>query len=158
MAEASADAPSAQAHHGPATVADVMRPALTTVDQQDHAAAAAYLMRHAGRTALVVLDGHETNQPIGLITEADIMHTVADGKDVNEVRIRDLMTRSPTVITATTGVRDAAETMLAGHFRHLPVVQRHRPRRDRQHRGHLPRAARPAHGMSGRMATAGRRR
>ena len=122
MAEASADAPSAQAHHHPATVADVMRPPLTTVNQQDHAAAAAYLMRHAGRTALVVVDGQETNQPIGLITEADIMDTVADGKDVNEVRIRDLMTTRPTVITATTGVREAAETMLAGHFRHLPVV------------------------------------
>jgi CBS domain-containing protein len=122
MAEASPDAPSAQAHHSPSTVADVMRPALTTVDQQDHAAAAAYLMKHAGRTALVVLDGQGTNQPIGLITEADIMHTVADGKDVNDVRIRDLMTKNPTTIAATTGIRDAAETMLAGHFRHLPVV------------------------------------
>lgn len=122
MAEASADTPSAQKHDGPATVADVMRPALTTVDQMDHAAAAAYLMRHAGKTALVVLDGQGTNRPIGLITEADIVHTVADGKDVNEVRIRDLMTTNPTVITAATSVRDAAETMLAGDFRHLPVV------------------------------------
>jgi CBS domain-containing protein len=122
MAEASADTPSAQAPPTPATVADVMRPALTTVDQTDHVAAAAYLMRHAGRTSLVVVDGQESNRPIGLITEADIVHTVADGKDVNEVRIRDLMTRSPTTIAATTGIRDAAEAMLAGHFRHLPVV------------------------------------
>ncbi|HYB85226.1 MAG TPA: CBS domain-containing protein [Streptosporangiaceae bacterium] len=122
MAEASADTPSAQARQIPATVADVMRPALTTVDVSDHVAAAAYLMRHAGRTSLVVLDGQETNRPIGLITEADIVHTVADGKDVNEVRIRDLMTKSPKTIAATTSVRDAAETMLAGHFRHLPVV------------------------------------
>jgi CBS domain-containing protein len=122
MAETSADTPSAQARHIPATVADVIRPALTTVDQTDHVAAAAYLMRHAGKTALVVLDGTDTNQPIGLITEADIVHTVADGKDVNEVRIRDLMTRSPTTIPATMSIRDAAETMLGGHFRHLPVV------------------------------------
>ena len=121
MAEASADTPSAQEHHAPATVADVMRPALTTVDQNDHAAAAAYLMKHAGKTALVVLDG-PANRPIGLITEADIVHTVADGKDVNEVRIRDLMTKSPRVIAATTSIRDAAETMLGGRFRHLPVV------------------------------------
>ena len=122
MAETSAQQPPGRQHRHPATVGDVMRPPLTTVDQNDHVAAAAYLMRHAGATALVVLDGRETNRPIGLITEADIVHTVADGKNVNEVRIRDLMTTAPTVVTPTTTIRDAAETMLAGHFRHLPVV------------------------------------
>jgi len=105
-----------------ATVADVMRPALTTVDQNDHVAAAAYLMKHAGTTALVVLDGHETNRPVGLVTEADIVHAVADGKDVNEVRIHDLMTHGPTVVDGATSVRDAANLMLKDHFRHLPVV------------------------------------
>jgi CBS domain-containing protein len=119
MAGNSAREPSAQ--KAPATVADVMERPLTTVDVNDHVAAAAYLMRHAGATALVVLDG-ETSRPIGIITEADIVHTVADGKDVNEVRIHDLMTTSPTVIKATTSVRDAAEMMVTGHFRHLPVV------------------------------------
>ena len=119
MAGNSAREPSAQ--EASATVADVMERPLTMVDLNDHVAAAAYLMRHAGATALVVVDG-ETNRPLGIITEADIVHTVADGKDVNEVRIRDLMTTSPTVIKATTSVRDAAEMMVAGHFRHLPVI------------------------------------
>ena len=113
---------SSQVPPAPATVANVMRPPLTTVEQAAHVAAAAYLMRHAGATALVVLDGHETSRPIGIITEADIVHTVADGKDPNEVRIHELMTPSPTVIKAGTSVRDAAETMVEGHFRHLPVV------------------------------------
>jgi CBS domain-containing protein len=106
----------------PATVADVMRPALTTVDPNDHVAAAAYLMKHAGTSALVVLDGHETNRPVGLVTEADIVDAVADGKDVNEVRIHDLMTNAPTVVDGAESIRDAANTMLKGHFRHLPVV------------------------------------
>ena len=122
MAGTDAHESSAQPHRDPATVADVMQPPLTTVEQNDHVAAAAYLMRHAGATALVVLDGQETNRPVGLITEADIVHTVADGKDVNEVRIQDLMTTKPTVIKATTSISDAARTMMAGHFRHLPVV------------------------------------
>jgi CBS domain-containing protein len=112
----------AHSQRPPSTVADVMRPPLTTVDQNDHVAAAAYLMRHGGATALVVLDGRESNRPIGLITEADIVHTVADGKDVNDVRIRDLMTTSPVVVSAMTSIRDAANTMVAGRFRHLPVV------------------------------------
>jgi CBS domain-containing protein len=122
MTENSARQPAGPPPPAPSTVADVMRPAATTVDQNDHVAAGAYLMRHAGATALVVLDSAHSNQPIGLITDADIVQSVADRKDVNEARIRDLMTTNPTVITAATSVRDAAETMVAGRFRHLPVV------------------------------------
>jgi CBS domain-containing protein len=105
----------------PATAADLMRLPLTTVEQQDHVAAAAYLMKHAGTTALMVLDPW-TGQPAGIITEADIAHAVADGKDVNSTRIYEVMTTRPTVINTTTSVRDAAKVMTSGHFRHLPVV------------------------------------
>lgn len=120
MTEASAQETSLR--RPPANVADVMRPAVTTVEQHGHLAAAAYLMRRAGATALVVMEGAASKRPIGLITEADIVHAVADGQDVNDVRIHDVMTRSPKVIKATTKIREAAESMMAGHFRHLPVV------------------------------------
>jgi CBS domain-containing protein len=113
---------SEQAHTAaPATAAAIMRAPLTTVEPNDHVAAAAYLMKHAGATALTVLDAR-TGQPAGIITEADIAHAVADGKDVNSTRINVLMTTRPTLITATTSVRDAAKVMISGHFRHLPVV------------------------------------
>jgi len=118
MTEASAQQPS----HIPPTAAAVMKPALSTVEPEDHAAAAAYLMRHAKATALVVVDDERAKRPLGLITEADIVRAVADKKDLEQIRIRDLMTRDPTVITADTSVREAAESMLVGHFRHLPVV------------------------------------
>ena len=104
-----------------ATIADLMRPPPTTIEPADHAAAAAYLMKHAGTTALVVLDA-KTGQPVGIITEADITHAVADGKDPNEVRIHDLMTADPTIINTTASIRDAAIIMTRGHFRHLPVT------------------------------------
>ena len=74
------------------TVADVMQIPPTTVDRNDHAAAAAYLMKPAAATVLMVLDT-QTDQPVGIITEADIAHAVADEKDVNRVRINNLMTR-----------------------------------------------------------------
>jgi len=105
----------------PATAGDIMRPPLTTVVQQDHVAAAAYLMKHAGATALMVLNA-QTGQPVGIITDADIARAVGDGKDVNSVRISELMTTRPTVINTTTSVRDAAKVMVSSHFRHLPVV------------------------------------
>ena len=81
MTEASAQRPSSRA---PATAADIMRPALTTVEGQAHLAAAAYLMKHAGATALVVVDDEQAKHPIGLITDADIAEAVADGRDVNQ--------------------------------------------------------------------------
>ena len=104
-----------------ATAGDVMRPPPPTVEQQAHVGAAAYLMKHAGTTALMVLDS-EAGQPTGIITEADITRAVADGKDVNSVRIHELMTARPTVIRTTTSVLDAAKLMTSGHFRHLPVI------------------------------------
>src|SRR5260370_40625794 len=106
----------------PATAADVMRPAPATIEPRDHVAAAAYLMKHAGVTALVVVDDDQAEQPVGIITEAAIARAVADGKDVNDVRIRALVTTHPAVINAGTSIRDAARSMVTGHFRHLPVA------------------------------------
>ena len=103
-----------------ATVADVMRPPVTTVNQHDHVAAAAYLMKHAGTTALLVLDA-QTGKPAGIITETDIAHAIADGKNVNDVRVDAVMTTRPAVLTMTS-VRDAAKIMTTGHFRHVPVA------------------------------------
>ncbi len=117
-AAASASSPPVSA---PATVADIMRPPITAVTPNDHVAAAAYLMRRAGATALVILHG-QTSQPIGLITEADIVQLVADGRDADEVRIHDLMARQLSLIEAAASIRDAANTMITGHFRHLPVI------------------------------------
>src|SRR5215470_13113563 len=72
MADASAQHPAPS----PATVADIMHPPVTTVNQNDHVAAAAYLMERAGGTALIITQG-QTGEPIGIITDADISHAVA---------------------------------------------------------------------------------
>jgi CBS domain-containing protein len=116
-----ADAPAEHPAKPPATVADVMQPPVTSVEQNDHVAAAAYLMKRANATALIVTQA-QTGQPIGIITDADVSHSVADGKNPNDVRIYQLMTANPTVVSATTSIRDAAEVMTSRRFRHLPVV------------------------------------
>ena len=51
---------------------------MTTVERNDHVAAAAYLMRRKSVTALVLVDA-QTNRPIGLITEADLVQLMAEG-------------------------------------------------------------------------------
>jgi CBS domain-containing protein len=117
MAEASAQ-DSAPSH---VTVMDVMQPPVTAVDQNDHVAAAAYLMKRANASALIVTQA-KTGQPVGIITDADVSRAVADGKNPNDVRIFELMTASPTVVSTTTSIREAAEVMTSRRFRHLPVI------------------------------------
>ena len=98
-----------------------MHPPVTTVDQNDHLAAAAYLMKRADGTALIVTQG-QTGEPIGIITDADVSRAVADGKNPNDIRIFQAMTARPTVVNAATSIRDAANVMTSRRFRHLPVV------------------------------------
>ena len=103
-----------------ATVADLIRPPLTTVNRHDHVAAAAYLMKHAGATTLLVTDA-QTGRPTGIITQADIARAIADGKDTNDTWVDAVMTTRP-AITTTTSIRDAATIMTTRHCRHLPVA------------------------------------
>ena len=107
-------------HPPPTTVADVTRPPVTAIGQHDHVAAAAYLMKHAGTTALLVLDA-QASEPVGIITAADVARAIADGKDVNDAWVDAAMTTRP-ALTTTTSIRDAAKIMTTRHFRHLPVA------------------------------------
>ena len=94
MTDAPAQLPSARPPRTPAAVRDVMRPTAPTAEPNDHAAAAAYLMKHVGATALVVVDP-VTGQPASIITETGITHAVANGENLDEARIHDLMTTRP---------------------------------------------------------------
>jgi CBS domain-containing protein len=101
------------------TVADVMRPAVTTVEPGAHLAGAAYLMKHSGDNALVVT---ANERPVAMVTDTDISQAVADGRNLEEVRISDLPRREPIVVTPDTDVLTATRTMLLHRVHHLPVV------------------------------------
>jgi CBS domain-containing protein len=107
----------------PATVADVMRPATTTVTESDHVAAATYLMHRRRTTSLVVTDSR-AGRPVGVVTAADIARAVADGRDINEIRIHEVLATRPAAIPipAATPVLDAAETMFNAGYQQLPVA------------------------------------
>src|SRR3984957_991113 len=53
------------------------------VSQNDHVAAAAYLMEHAGATALLVVDCQWPGRPVGIVTKAGIAQAAAAGEDLN---------------------------------------------------------------------------
>jgi CBS domain-containing protein len=102
------------------TVADVMRPAATTVETDGHLASAAYLMQHANQSALVVIDA--AGRPAAIITESDLLRAVARGADTEHSRIGDWMNRNPQTVRPDTVVTEAAQIMFDSAERHLPVV------------------------------------
>ncbi len=82
-------------------------------------ARAAELMWRQQTGSVVIVEGGEI---VGIVTERDILRTVATGKDVSTVVVGDIMTHEVIATTSDTSVRDAARTMAQHWIRHLPVI------------------------------------
>jgi CBS domain-containing protein len=112
------------AGHDPLTIGQVMRPPATTVETRAHAAAAAYLMKRSHDSALVVVSNDSIRSPLGIITDADVSQAVADGRDLEQVRVSDLIKgREPVTVGPDTPVEAALRLMLDTALHHLIVVE-----------------------------------
>lgn len=120
--DSSAGAPVASVRGGAPTVASAMHAATTTVELRAHLASAAYLMKEGHDSALVVTADGGRRAPLGLLTDWDISQAVADGRDLEELRVGDLLSGPPTCVAPDTPVLVALRTMLEQHIHHLPVV------------------------------------
>ena len=107
----------------PPVVSDLMRPPVVSVERDAHLAAAAYLMKKAGDTALVVVDDEADLRPVAVITDTDIAAAVADGKNPNDMRISDLPARQPITVPPGETAAAAASLMVTSRIRHLAVVE-----------------------------------
>ncbi len=106
----------------PPTVQAVMRPPVTTVEQRAHLAAAAYLMKRSGDTALVVVRGDDPGVPLGIVTDADVTQAVADGRDLEQLRVTDVLSTRPVTVAPDTTVGAALRTMVQHRIHHLLVL------------------------------------
>jgi CBS domain-containing protein len=82
--------------------------------------AAAARMRDARVGCLVVLD--DRRRPLGLLTDRDLVVRVLAQGSGPGMRVGDVMTTDPTVVTADVPVEDALRTMRRRGLRRLPVV------------------------------------
>jgi CBS domain-containing protein len=83
-------------------------------------AAATMSQREVG--AAVVVDPED--QGPGVITERDILHSVAGGEDPDTERVADHLTAKLTFAAPDWSLERAAAAMVRGGFRHLVVVER----------------------------------
>ena len=101
-------------------VRDAMSSTVLVVSPNHTVAEAARMMiaRHVG--AAVVRDD-ELPGP-GIITERDVMRTVADGHDPTTTAVREAMTFEARTATTTWDLDTASGEMVRNNFRHLLVV------------------------------------
>lgn len=81
---------------------------------------AATMMVDGDLGSLIVGDG---TSMVGIITERDIMGSVASGADCAKAMVEDWMTADPDSASPELDVREAADWMLAVGYRHLPITE-----------------------------------
>jgi CBS domain-containing protein len=93
---------------------------LVTVAPKSSLRRASKVMTDRGVGAAVVIDKETV---AGIITERDILHAIADGKDVDDAIVEQEMTAE--VVSGAPGwdILRAVKTMTEGGFRHLLVME-----------------------------------
>jgi CBS domain-containing protein len=99
---------------------DVMRRDYISVEPQDTLGEIADRMVEARTGAAIVKD---YGRMIGILTERDMLKAMAGRVHTSEARAREWMTPDPITATPETSVEEAAQTMIANGFRHLPVLE-----------------------------------
>lgn len=104
-------------------VSEVMHPVVTIHDDDD-LDTAIQRMRQNRIHALPVVDGHD--RLVGIVTDVDVLIALTavrpELRFLERTPVDALMTRTPVTVEAQTGLADAAEALLKGGFRHLPVL------------------------------------
>lgn len=85
-------------------------------------AEAAALMAENDIGAAPVLLDNATRDLAGIISERDIVRSLAEGGDPTDERVSDWMSVELSTVVPSTSIEEATELMLEGGMRHLPVV------------------------------------
>jgi CBS domain-containing protein len=100
-------------------LAEIMTARVFTTAPDAPVAEAAAAMVRGGFGSAVVLDGTVL---AGIVTERDVLRAAASGADLTRSPVSRWMTLDPRTAEADLDAERAAEVMLGGGFRHLPVV------------------------------------
>lgn len=102
------------------TVRDVMTEDVETVQRHDTARAVAERMAGTNVGSLVVCDGTE---PVGIVTESDLVRLLAREAAVDEIPVESFMSGDMVVVEPDADIERAARLLEEGDFRRLPVVE-----------------------------------
>jgi phosphoserine phosphatase RsbU/P len=100
-------------------LADIMTADVFTVAPESPVAEVAQAMVRGRVGSAVVMQGRMI---VGIFTERDVLRAAAAGTDLTQSPVSRWMTRDPETVGRDVDSQQAAELMLGGGFRHLPVV------------------------------------
>jgi CBS domain-containing protein len=103
-----------------AAIREVMTEQLVTAEPSTSVAAAVTVMGMQRIGALLVM---ESGRLEGIFTERDLVRALSYDIGAASQQVAQWMTRDPVTVGPDTPVEQALERMLAGNFRHLPVVE-----------------------------------
>jgi len=92
---------------------------LVTVTPQVTVAEAATIMGQRRVGSCLVMEGDHL---AGIFTERDIVRVLGQHFDASGHQVGEWMTEGPMTVAPETPVKDALQVMVAGGFRHLPVL------------------------------------
>ena len=96
-----------------------------TAKQDDNIACVAKLMKENDIGCMPVCDN--SNKVIGFITDRDIvLRGIAEDKDCNQTKVKDLMVKNIIKTTPDTDIEDASKTMQENQIRRIPVIENER--------------------------------
>jgi CBS domain-containing protein len=105
-------------------VGELMTEKLKTIDSSSTAQEASKKMRDKKIGSLVVLDNKNSNKPIGIVTERDLVRKVcANDANSSKILVKELMSSPLVTINSKSSVEVAADTMVQNKVRHLLVVE-----------------------------------
>jgi CBS domain-containing protein len=102
------------------SIADVMSTRVVQSEPGESVREAARRMGDAGIGSVAVCDGARL---VGILTERDVLRLVAQGDDLDQVRVGDAMTTRVVTASPDDDILSVARLMGDRRIRHLPVVQ-----------------------------------
>jgi CBS domain-containing protein len=103
-------------------VKEAMKTNLAIVQSDESVLLAAKLMKKRRLGNVIVV---EKKQPVGILTESDILRkVVAEGKNPNDVKVKDVMSTPIIVVDPYITLEDAMKTMGKCNVRRLPVIEK----------------------------------
>jgi CBS domain-containing protein len=101
------------------SVRDVMTPDVLTTAPDATAREVATTLHGSHVGSLVVVDDGE---PVGIVTESDLVRLASDGRDLDAVRVSAFISEGLVAVGPDEGIERAAELLGEHDFRRLPVV------------------------------------
>jgi len=106
------------------SIGDLMTEKLKTIDSSSTAQEASKKMRDKNISSLLVVDNKNSNKPIGIVTERDLVRKVCiNDANSSKISIKEIMSSPLVTIDSRSSVEVAADIMAQSKVRHLLVVE-----------------------------------